>query len=654
MALADEQIELVSDTVNEKLVTVMGWAAAARNVAEEVISRVGTFEIPGITLDFPGAPLLDLPVDPRLSTVPDATVSNDPVSVSFTETAQVDFVAPPTIPDPVYGTPVQPGALPSETIPQPPLNYPQASLPILPGQPTFAVPTPPVLVPPSKPALVNVDVPDFEFPEIAAFNGTIPEYSPINLEVNPQVVLAEYDPSALKARIEALSQNAMPPQYVELCRRMTEELANTVDKDVLVKTEESFANYASKNFSIAPGMLIDEVNDLQSGGAVKIREGKQKINQEIFQITFENFKTAVAQGIALEKHLIDLHLEHARQTLEAEKIRVRAAVELFNAAVALHNSQQNARTMLAAAYKAELAAKIRVIESYKPLVDGAVAEIAENEDRLQMFSADVQIERSKADIYKSQISALTADIEAYKATLTGIKAQADVISSNINAYKDAVRAYAAGVDATTEELSAYTAQVQAASSGAAVYETNARAYAEYVQEAARRSGAYRAYASAQGDVLRANISAFQAASSANESFVRAQAAKFSAQAELAATRSSSYSAAIGAYSSYNKAISEHSTAMLTYAMVSAENAVRADSLAATARAETDRINAGAQAAKAQAIAGLAQGAMSAMYVSASAQGSGSTATSADFSYGVDTRWGGNTDKTDIKRQSLSA
>lgn len=654
MALADEQISNVTSTVNSKLTTVQGWASTAQSTAESAIDNVGTFSLPVITLEVPDTPDLDTPEAPNLGDVPDVTVSNSPNAVTFSETGQVTQRLPDAIPDPVYGAPVAPNTLPSVALPLPPVNYPTVGLPSLPPSADLPQATAPDISKPAQPTLIAISVPDYEFPTLSPFEGVVPEYEAPDLVVNPQVRLAEYDPAALKERISSIAMDTMPVEYVALCERMTDELVNAVDKETVAAVEAAFSKWAAQNFSLPPGMLVGDVNDIQAKGAVKIREGKQKLNNEFFKQTLDNFKTAVQQGMALEKHLIDLHVEHARQIVEAEKLRVKSSVELFNAAVNLFNSHQKARSAYAEAYKTELQARLRVVETYKPKVDGAMAEIAENEARTQMFGSDVKVLQAQAEVYKTKASALTADIEVYKADLLGVKAQADIISANIAAYRDAVKAYAAGVDATSTELNAYAAQVQATVSGAGVYEANARAYASYVQEASKRAGAYKAYVSAQGDVLKANLQTFNAAASTNESFLRAQAAKFSAQAEIASARNSAFATSVRAYTSYNKALSQHNAASLAYAMAASENAARAQALAAQAQAETDKINAGAMAAKAQAKASLAQGAMSAMHVSATAQGSGSTATGANFSYGVNSSWGGNTNKSEVKRQTLSA
>jgi hypothetical protein len=99
---------------------------------------------------------------------------------------------------------------------------------------------------------------------------------------------------------------------------------------------------------------------------------------------------------------------------------------------------------------------------------------------------------------------------------------------------------------------------------------------------------------------------------------------------------------------------DNAAAAQQYAMVAAENVTRAQSLAAIAQAETDRINAGALAAQTQALAGLAQGSMSAMHVSAGAEGSGTMSASAGWEAGTSFQWGGSNTYAERHEESLTA
>jgi hypothetical protein len=652
-SFASEQTNKVTQTVTQKLTSVRNWATSAQTTANGVINGLNKFTEPVINMTFPTTPKLDAPVQPATGNVHGAHITINPKTSGFTNGGQISFSAPTALPVPTYGMSFTGNSRPSISIPAAPVPTLVAA-PTLPAAPILSKPTAPTFGQIAKPGLIAINIPEFSFDPIEPFAGTIPEYTPPVVTIGASVQLAEYDPSALQARIDALMPKELPPDYLDLCKKLTDELVGAVDKEIAKGSGEAFDKWASLNFSMTPGMLVSDINDIQAAGGVKIREGQAKLNDEFFKLTFENLKTAVAQGIAIEKHLIDIYVEEVRQLLEIEKLKVKATISTFDTVVAAFNAHQSARALYATAYKVELEGNLRVIESYAPLVEGAIAEIAENEVSIGMFSADAKLQGTIADVYKTGVQALSADVEVYRATLSGVKAEADIIAANISAYKDAVRAYAAGIDASSAEFGAYAAEVKAASSVLSVDEANVRAYATYIQEASKQTGVYRAFTSGQSEVLQAELSAFKSASSANEHYARAMANLASSEAEVGMAGISSYSAQVRAATDFNKAVAQKTAADVQFGLIAKENDIRQNLLNVQIKAETDKLNAGVKAAQAQALASLAQGSMSAMHVQASAQGSGTTAFSANYNYGVNSSWGGTVDKSDVKRRVLSA
>jgi hypothetical protein len=680
VALADAQINKVTDTVNDKLVTVRQWANRAQTAAETAINSVGTFQVPTIDIAATAAPTLAAPVNPSLSTPPLPSVFSSPVSVGFSESGQVTLVEPNEIPEPVYGTPELPADRPSLTAPTAPLEYPTAEIPQLPAAPVLGSPQAPDLQRPDEPLFVSMALGAFELPEISAYEEVPPDaaetLASLEAELNKLNDLANVSTTAFKQTIEtdviatqidaglvdqynAATKLAVTPgnkvgYLADLAENTRTFEIDKIDKEASRKVDELFSNWAARNFSIAPGMLMDSVLDVQETVAEKVREVNSQVSLEISQkrqalveMHYKWFRTIC--DLAFE-----LHMKLVRREVWKEKLRVELAMEQYNTTLSLFKAALGTNLTLVEAWEVQSRATLETGQAVPRELEGLLATTSEGQARLQMFSADSQLQEAKVDVYRSQTQLATAPLEVYKAKMGGLRSQSEVVLSNIQAYGAAVKAYAASVDAASAELDAFAAQAQAVTSGASVAETNTRAYGEYIQQSSRRYEAYRTFMSAQSDVLRANLSSFQAATQTNETFMRAQAAKVSAQAEITLARVSAFTNSIQAYGSYNRALSQYSAASLNHAMTAAENATRVQALAAQAQAETDRVNAGAISAKAQALAGLAQGAMSAMYVSASSQAAGSTSTGASYSYGVSSNWGGNADYSETRRQTLSA
>lgn len=673
--LAKAQIDKVTALVLSKLGLIQDWAFKSQQIAEDAIDGIGLLEVAPVSITFPAPPSLANPNNPATNEIPTGTIGGDPTSVAFTPTDQLSFTAPTAIPQAEYGTPVSPSARPSPSLPLPPVAYPQVALTAAPTAPNLQLPSAPTFATPDAPALLSITIPELEFPTLEPFQEEAPEFDKRDVEevinrVDQIIQLGrsrigaisgefESDDAAVRGIVD--KYNGVAPNDRDYAnnrayhrKRLFDEAATPINLERTSAVKKLTSEWAARNFSIVPGMLVGAVNDVEIEAGRRLRGEGAKINAELAKQALEDFQTFAELYFQIEQNLIDLYSLRLEREVENEKLRVRAQIELFNAALAVFNSEQKIREIVAQAYKAQLAAVLEATSAQKTAIDGAIAETAENEARMSIYNTEVQMLKIQSDAYKAQVQASVVPIELYKASLSGLKAEADTQITNIEAYREALRAYAAAVGAVSEEIKAYSAEVQATTTSSEVNESNVRAYTTYIQESIKNANAYRTFASSQTEVLNANLQAFSDAAQVNESFVRAQASKITAQNQLAQQRSSAYLDYIQSYSTYNKALSQLNAARMTYSLTASENAARAEALANQAQAESDKIEAGALAAKASALSALAQGAMSAMHVSASASGSGSTSSSAGISAGLTSNWGGSTSKNESKTESLSA
>jgi len=672
MALADNQIESVTDIVNSKLDLIQQWATKSKLAADTAIDGVGTFTLPGINMASIGN--VDFGEPKQLSglgSIPDPSVENNPASVTFTATGNVSQPDLVDIPSAVYAAPVVPDDRPSITLPQPPTAYPVAALPTQPAPDTVVDVKAPVITATAPPALVPVTIPTIEFPTIPPFSVAFPQKSVAKQDLDAKMAKIDSLISSVDSRLVALRNSSSSYDTglrsklatfeddlrsgIESQRaRMVQEAASNIDFELTREVRKVMVEYAARNFSLIPGMAVDKVNEIELLASRKLIEETSKVNTELSAQAAEDAQLFANMYYELEQNLIDVYLLQCDEQVELEKIRVQAQIELFNATLALFNAERSDRQMVAEAYKAELQANLELVGAYKVQVEGATADVAENDARTQIYNAQVEALRPQIDVYKADIRKALLPLEIYKTRLAGLKSQSDVALGNIEAYREAVKAYVAAVDASSSEVKAYAAQVQAVSSSVGVSETNSRAYTANIQELLKRSDTSKTFVAAQSDVMNANLLTFRTAADVNEGFVKAQAARIAAQAELVSTRTNAYGQYANAQSVVNKTFAQLNEAKMSNSMAAAEHASRVNALNAQARAEQEKMNAGALAAKAQALAGLAQGAMSALHVSASASGTGSTSSSAGVSYGLSSNWGGGTSKSETYRQILSA
>jgi hypothetical protein len=681
--VAYDQLNSVDDIVSEKLAKILSWAEAAKLTANETIDSIGTINVPNIQTVIPGYPAYNTTLAAPSSvdsTVPTGTVSNDPETAAFTPTDQVQFVDPGVIPDPVYGSALEVPSRPSDSVELPPVEYPTVLVEDFPTAPTYTIPVAPTISSPEPPALLSINIPDAPTIDIQPFGEEIPEFdaqeSQLNLYVAEVEALLVSSISKLDAsqaayktsesteirtpyleggnKVMSLQNGDLQTNLAHQRKRLMDEAASLIDREVMSLRKEAMEGWAGRNFSTAPGMLVDQINELEIESGRKLREASSEINQNIAEVAKQDIEKLLTIYAQLEQALIELNLERIRRAVEVEKLRVQSHMQLFNATLSLYLAKQEVIGANIDAYNAELSATLEITSGSTTAIKGAIAETAENQARTSIYRSQTEIVKAETNVFTSEIRAVTAPLDAFKYELLGVKANSDTIVANIDAYRQAVKGYAAAVDASAAEISAYAVQVQAAGSAAGVAETNARAYAVYIQESVRSNNAYKTYAEQQTDVLSANLQTFRDAAQVNEGFLRAEAARVGGQVDIERARAGAYGQYARHVSGYNAALEARTNAAQVHSLVSAENVARAQAIANQAQAETDRINAGALAGKTSAVAALAQGAMTAVNVRASAEGGSSTTNSYDYQLSTTSNWGGNKNLNEINVEKLSA
>lgn len=682
--LAVEQLEKVNGIVTSKLDVIKDWASRAKEAADTAIEGIGVLTLPTITVNYPKAPELKQAVAPTEGEIPTYTVTNSPVSVAFSQTQDLQLLTPTAIPTPVYAAPVTVPDRPSVSVPEAPTEYPVAPLTDVPDRPDIPVSTAPAVTELEAPNLISMVIPAMPAVEILPFSENIPslkdavgeEFSFSDLKDWTEKILADNATAVQDALTAYLAAEEIPAGYVlprgynanaiggensgvdinyTARRYLARQAAEVeIDERLAAKVKQVNNEWAARNFGVVPGMAIEQINELEIAADKEIRAAAVAAMKESMLRMAEDLPKWQSMVSVLEQCTIDLHLLSIERSLEAEKYKLRSQMTLFNSLLDLYGAKQTAINASIEAYNAELEAVQQKNAANKTSVDGAIAELSENDARVSIYRSQVGLAKTQVDAYTSELKARTLPLEAYKAQIAGVKSNVEIAVANIESYREAIRGYAAAVEAAVSEVGAYAAQVSATASGAGIAEANARLYATHVQEAARANTVYKTFIAEQSDVLNANMQAFRDASQTNEGFVRAQAARVSAEADITAAQINAFDTVVRSYSSYNRAVADTTAAAMSYSLTASENAARAESLLNQANAEAAKVDAGALGAKAVAVSALAQGAMSALNVSASAQGRGGTSSSYGYARNFTVNWGGTTSKSESKIQRLSA
>jgi len=504
-------------------------------------------------------------------------------------------------------------------VPLPPaLNMPSAPVePMI--NTSIVMPDKPVLTLPELEALNEMTLPVFVAPTLPTFDGEMPtaDFVAPNPTINwvePEYATERLD--EIQAQVSAwLKGGTGLPKPVEeaLFNRARERNSAEVKRAV----EEAFDTWASRNFTMPPGMLVKQVNVAQEAGAAKTAELNRDILVEAAKWEIENLRNAVQQGIALEGLTMNLHENIAKRTFEAAKFATEAQINLYNAFIGMFNAKVNAFQAHATVFKARIEAAMTEVQVFKTQVEAMVAA--------------GQLNQQKVEVFKAKVQALLGSADLYKAEVEGTKAQADIIKSQFDAYGSQIRAFAEQVGAEKVKFDAYDSQVKAESSKAAIYESQVRAFAAGIQAQVASAEVSSKNAMVKIEALRAGATkltaeaqAFSANASAQAASAQASAAAYSAR--MSAETARSQAAIAGAESQWR------TTELATRTNIAfSEMAVKQFESAQTIAIQKASVAVEAAKGMAQAAAQATAGAMAAINVSASIGASGSSSQSDSWS-----------------------
>lgn len=405
----------------------------------------------------------------------------------------------------------------------------------MPTEPTLddvTVPSAPATSLPSVPTLVELDIPDFTFPELPTFSDTAPEFT----EPRPstEIIWSESDyVSSLMTDLttkvrEWLQGGTGLPADVQ--QAIFDASRGRIQQTAVEAEQTAFDAWAGRGFSMPPGMLVAQVNAAHEKSRLEQNAKERDITIEISKIEIENLRFAMERGIAIEGLLTRIFSEAAARSFEVAKFRIDSDLKLYDSAVTLFNAKQNAFSIAAQVFKTRIDAKLAELEVFKAQIDGEIAKGQVNESRVRS--------------YEAQVKAVLSVVEVFKAQMDGARVAQDVNRGRIEAYKSNIDAYSAKLGAEKTRFDAYEAEVRAEAARAGAFEAEARAYGETVRAQGERANVKVRYIDAKIAALNASTNKYSARVQASTAAVNATLTAVQARAQAFAADVGRYTAEI--------------------------------------------------------------------------------------------------------------
>jgi len=481
---------------------------------------------------------------------------------------------------------------------------------------------------PDKPAVSDITLPSepsFAEPGLDALHAiTLPAFTPIILPTfdtaaptldasAPSSVLAWSEPEysseeldLVKAKIvEMMNGKSGLPADVE--QALFDRARGREDTLAVKAVNEAFETFASRGYSMPPGMLAAQVNATVEDSQLKGQSLSRDVYIKAQETLIQQLNQAVQQCVAIENMQINLFNNVAQRRLEIEKARIDQAIAIYNAEVQAFNIRSQAYGVQATVFKVKVDAEISKLEAYKAQIESQKAIGQLNQQLVEVYKARLQALATSADVYKTRVQAATAKIDADKLKI-------DMFKSEIDAYIAQLQGDKTRVDAYRSQVEAEAAKVGVINAEANVYMAKLRAKETFASVSLRKVDAL--INAAQNDTTR-----FAA-------LIEAEKAKVTSTSSIFATKSDNYRAQLQKF----VAEAQTGTAYAELNVKRVEGAIR-NSVAlyqaeiAKYAAEAERViklgnlNAESLRMMAQYSAQLAAGAMSAVHLAMSFSGS---------------------------------
>lgn len=599
-------------TVTDKIESLNRMADSYSEKLNEALSAIGNVKVDEVqspqvpnTPDA-NAPDIDLSGIPQFN-APTLNIPDAPGSLDIDSLLSGLDVGDMDIPD-------APDAIPI-SIPDAP-SMKEITVPDRPNVDTdIEYPDAPSVQIPEMDELEKITIPDFEFPKLPDFDGKAPDPSTITVPdvfINwsePQYASEVLDDIQAKVKEMMAGGTGLPaPIEQALFARARDRVSQETERSV----QEAVDQWASRDFSMPPGMLQKQIDVAREQGRVRAAEISRDIMIEAAKWEIENIRFAVQQGMALEQLTQNLFENTAKRLFEVARFHAESKINVFNAQISLFNAQNAAFETLAQVYRTKLDGAISKLTAYKTAIEGQ--------------AAIGQINQQKVDVFRAKLDGVLANVEIYKAMMTGAQTRAQVIKNQFDAYRSEIQAFAEQISAEKVKFDAYEAQVKAESAKTDILDAQARAYASTVQAMANKAdikvkGAQLKMDAAKTKVTKflADVDAFKAKLEASLSQVQYATAAYTAQVDAWRAKAS---ASVADAEMRSRFADMNTRTNIAYAEM------QISEYQAKMQKAVQEAQVALESAKAigQYTAQLAAGAMSAAHVSASISGSGSAST----------------------------
>ena len=367
---------------------------------------------------------------------------------------EIDTVNPPNSFTPAAVT------LNVDNIPELEATEPQINLPSAPDTVLPNMPAEPTTVDISTPAKPNYNLPtapnisDFAIPTppsivIPQFGGTMPVNSLVAPSGSLEWSEAEYQSAlldAVKAKLLADVQNGstglgeavLDALWAKQSERDEIAYADAVDKVI--------DEWSGRGFPLPDGVVSAAVDEMATEFANRRQDRARDITYKEAELIQKNTHFILSTSLGVETMLVQHADNVAERSLRAAMATLELGIAIFDAQVRNYNAQLDAYRVQAQVYESLIRAELIKIEVYRAQIEGT--------------KLRVEVQNQYVEIYKAQIEAVDTILKTYKTEMEAANIQANVERTKVDIFRSQVAGYMAQVQAKTAEYGMFKSQIE--------------------------------------------------------------------------------------------------------------------------------------------------------------------------------------------------
>lgn len=463
-----------------------------------------------------------------------------------------DIAAPPVfVAAPVEGTqaPALDAEMPTLAFGQKPIR-PNIQAPQMPGDPEpLDMPVMPDAPLPELPTFEQLNLPTLPDIDLPSFTSQLPVLIEPPFDDNwtfqPQAYVSQLL-DQLFGTIEGMLQ-ARPalPEAIEAA--IFQKGRSRQEIETSREAEQAIVEFGSRGWNQPNGVLTAQIRDIRQRGQDRIAEFNRDAVIKQYEETLQNLRLALAQGAALEGVRINLHVEEQRFALEAARFSREATMAVLQYRLSVFQTRMQGYQIEAQVLRDRIQAELAKVEIFKAQLDGERLRGEVNEQRVRLYAERIRAVGLMADFYRTQVEAVKSKADVQRLVFDRYKTAVDGFDSRWRAYVSEWQGYTASVEGEGKRADLFRTLVDAQSKRVDAWSTTENLKIERerlrTQQFGQQLSAWQALITKRESELSAERSRLAAVSS----FVDAQARLYSASAtvEQAASAASDRSFELG-------------------------------------------------------------------------------------------------------------